>query len=553
MVSANDRLIIWTSPVAKAKVRALLQISKVSARTRLNFWEKRRGQVLDWAGTSLADRQLLPEDVQQQTDILFSVDASGALSAGCWPALPGPWASRKGAEFDTFAQVATWAQALLQLTTPVPGTWTVVSVAGGTASGTSGAGVGGAALSGPVGGAGSGGGILAGTVGVAGAPGIGTVAAAGSAPAAAVSVASVGVGGLGAGVLTGTTGATTGPSTGTAAAVVSTPAAAVDPDVIAAAIATALRQRLDALGTRLAHFEARGAAPAGASLLGGGVVPPEAELLAQALRDSVATVEGWDVARCSQACADLVHEAAKLRPQLTLLKEIRPFEKLPMKALEANAFPAILYAPCPNSRRRSASWTNSQLENEEATEEHWRAFVHLLQARVRDFQKFVKSKVPSFPLTDVMATSFFKKRKRVTFEGEEDEARAVGGGIALLPPLDAARRGQLAALGSSFRTVNEEQLARALRGDLTPEEIVRPPVQRLQQEDEGRIKWKDGDLTLVPKSKKCKDMAEWERGFLRIMCEAPAEAREGFVAFLEWAKSIAADYIFFYFSDITST
>ncbi|KAK3241759.1 hypothetical protein CYMTET_48494 [Cymbomonas tetramitiformis] len=203
--------------------------------------------------------------------------------------------------------------------------------------------------------------------------------------------------------------------------VVSAPAAAVDPAVIAAAIATALGGRLDALGNHIAHLETRGAAPAGASLLGGGVAPPEAELLAWALRDSIATVESWDVARCSQACADLVHEAAKLRPQLTLLKEIHPFGKLPMKAL----------------------------------------------ARVGEFQLFVKSK----------------------------------------------------------------------------------PVQRLQQEDEGRIKWKDGDLTVVPKSKKCKEMAEWERGFLRIMCEAPAEARKDLVDFLEWAESIAADCTFYHFSE----
>ncbi|KAK3237867.1 hypothetical protein CYMTET_52086 [Cymbomonas tetramitiformis] len=170
-----------------------------------------------------------------------------------------------------------------------------------------------------------------------------------------------------------------------------------------------------------------------------------------------------------------------------------------------------------------------------------------------------------------MPATFFKKRKRVTFEGEEEEARAAGGGRGLLPPLDAARQEQLATLGSPFRMVNEEQLARALRGDLALEDIVRPPgagspssaiptrghlagvnvlvapVQRLQQEDQGRIKWKDGDLTVVPKSRKCKDMAEWERGFLRIMCEA--EARDDLVDFLEWAKSIAADYTFFHFSE----
>ncbi|KAK3262251.1 hypothetical protein CYMTET_28881 [Cymbomonas tetramitiformis] len=60
----------------------------------------------------------------------------------------------------------------------------------------------------------------------------------------------------------------------------------------------------------------------------------------------------------------------------------------------------------------------------EATIEHWRAFVHLLQARVGDFQRFV--------------------------------------------------RDRLAALGGEFRTVNEEQLARALRGELAPEDVMRP-------------------------------------------------------------------------------
>ncbi|KAK3253502.1 hypothetical protein CYMTET_37249 [Cymbomonas tetramitiformis] len=168
---------------------------------------------------------------------------------------------------------------------------------------------------------------------------------------------------------------------------------------------------------------------------------------------------------------------------------------------------------------------------------------------------------------------FFKKRKRANFEEDEEEARAAGGGRGLLPPLDAARREHLATVGSGFKTVNEEQLARALRGDLAPEDVVRPPgagalptampsrgglagvnllvapVQRLQQEDEGRTKWKDGDLTVVLKTKKCKDMDEWERSFFRIMCEAPAEARDDLVDFLAWAKTIAADYTFYHFSE----
>ncbi|KAK3237866.1 hypothetical protein CYMTET_52085 [Cymbomonas tetramitiformis] len=297
MVRANDRLILWTSSVAKARLRTLLQFSKVTARMRSTSWDKQRGQILDWVRTSLADLQLLPQEVLQHTEILleaalFSLDSSGALSVGLWPVMSGAWASRKSAEFEKFNQVTTWAQALLQLVAPVPATGTVVSAAGGSASGASGAGVGAVASSGPVGAGDSGGGVPAGTAGVAGNPGIGTVAAVGSAPAAAVSAASVGAGGPGAGVLAGTAGATMGPGTGTAAVAATTPAATVSPDVIAAAIASALGQKLDALGSRLATLETQGSAPAGAALLSGGTVLPEAELLAQALRDSIATIEG---------------------------------------------------------------------------------------------------------------------------------------------------------------------------------------------------------------------------------------------------------------------
>ncbi|KAK3262463.1 hypothetical protein CYMTET_28684 [Cymbomonas tetramitiformis] len=500
---------------------------------RVVSWEKQRQQVLDWVGSSFSDLQLLPEDVRQQTEVLMeadllTVDSSGALSVGLWSSLPGPRAERKSAEFDKFAQVEAWVDALLQLTAPVLGASDVIS-GGGMSSGVAGAGAGGAASSGPAGAAGSGGGVLTGTAGASGAPGIGTVAAAGSAPVTTVSGALAGASGLGAGVLSGTAGATTGLGMGTAATVFPTPAAVVDPNAIAAAIANALRTRLDALGSRIASLEARGVAPAGAPLLGGGVPPPEAELLARALRDLVATAEGWDVTRCSQACADL----------------------LAAEECELDELPA----------------------GKEATQEHWRAFVHLLQARVSEFQQFVKAKVPSFQMSDVMVASFFRKRKHVHGDSDEEEARAAGGGSARLPPLDAARREQLAALGSSFRTVNEDQLARALRGELAPEDIVRPPgagapssaipapgplagvnllvqlPQRLQQEDEGRIKWKDGDLTVVPKTRKCKDMDEWERGFFRIMCEAPLEAREDLVDFLVWAKTIAADFTFYHFSE----
>ncbi|KAK3283331.1 hypothetical protein CYMTET_8967 [Cymbomonas tetramitiformis] len=229
-----------------------------------------------------------------------------------------------------------------------------------------------------------------------------------------------------------------------------------------------------------------------------------------------------------------------------------------MKAFEANAFPAMVYA-LPELAAEECE-LDELPAGKEATQEHWRAFVHMLQARVSEFQMFVKAKVPSFQLSDVTVPSFFRKRKRVHGDSDEEEARAAGGGSARLPPLDAARREQLAALGSSFRTVNEDQLARALRAELAPEDIARPPAagtlpsaipargplagvnmlvqppQRLLQEDEGRLKMKDGELTVVPKTKKCKDMDEWERGFFRIMCEAPLEAREDLVDFLAWAK-----------------
>ncbi|KAK3235626.1 hypothetical protein CYMTET_54187 [Cymbomonas tetramitiformis] len=276
----------------------------------------------------------------------------------------------------------------------------------------------------------------------------------------------------GGGVSAGTARAAGTPGIGTAAAVATAPAAAVSPDVIAATIASASGAKLDDLGARLTSLEARGSAPAGVTLVSGGTVPVEAELLAQALRDCVAAAEDSDMARYAQACADLVHEAAKLRPQLTLLKSTHPFGKLPMKTLEVNAFPPMVYA-LPELAEEECELDELPV-GKEATVEHWRAFVHLLQAQVAEFQRFVKSKVPSFPLTDVMQYTFFKKRKRVTFEGDEEEARAAGGGCGLLPPLGAARREHLATLGSSFKTVNEEQLARALRGELAPEDVVRP-------------------------------------------------------------------------------
>ncbi|KAK3267852.1 hypothetical protein CYMTET_23616 [Cymbomonas tetramitiformis] len=502
MSSGNDRLILWTSSVAKAKLWTLLHFSK---------------------------------EVQQHTDVLLeaallSLDSSGAFSVGLWPALSGTWASRKGAEFEKFHQVTTWAQAMLQLAVPIlrPGQLFRLLVDQHQVRREQAR----AQLHLPA---------LLGRV----------------AP-----VALLGRPGSQDGWGHGRSGHRDCRNGG------HYPCGSGISGRVRGSHCFGFGPNARCFGYALSDFGGAGLAPAGAALVSDGTVPPEAELLAQALHDSLATTEGWDMAKCAQACADLVHEAAKLRSQLTLLKGIHPFGKLPMKALEVNAFPAMVYA-LPELPEEECE-LDELPTGKEATVEHWRAFVHILQARVGEFQRFVKSKVPSFPLTDVMPATFFKKRKRVTFDGEEEEARAAGGGSGLLPPLDAARREHLAALGSTFKTVNEEQLVRALRGELAPEEMVRPPgagapstaipsrgplagvnllvapVQHLQQEDEG-IKWKDGDLTVVPKSRKCKDMAEWERGFLRIMCEAPAEARDDLVDFVEWAKSIAADYNFFHF------
>jgi len=346
----------------------------------------------------------------------------------------------------------------------------------------------------------------------------------------------------------------------------------VDPQAIAAAIAAAVGAKLDALGDRLATLESQRSAVGGApTVLSGGSEPEEARELRCAIRDSVATVGDWDVPRCVQACEDLIHEAQKLRPQLSALRGLHPFGKTPMRTLEAHAFEPLVYV-LPELRVEECE-LDELPPSAEATLEHWRAFVHLLQARVGEFQRYVKSQRPTVPISDVMVASFFRKRKRVTFEGDEEEARAAGGGHGALPPLDAARRERLATLGAGFRTVNEEQLARALRGELAPEDVVRPPgagpsltavpsrgplagidlvvspVQRLLQEEEGRLKLKDGELTMVPKKKKCKDFAEWERGFLRILCEAPAEARDDLMDFVEWARTIASEFSFYHFNE----
>ncbi|KAK3258721.1 hypothetical protein CYMTET_32248 [Cymbomonas tetramitiformis] len=171
------------------------------------------------------------------------------------------------------------------------------------------------------------------------------------------------------------------------------------------------------------------------------------------------------------ACAALVHEAPRLRSQLGLLKDA-PFGKLPMKSLEAHAFPAMVYM-LPELAVESCE-LDEHLAGKEATVDPWRALVDLLQARVVRFQLFVM------------------------------KAGGAGG----------------------FKTVNDEQLERALRGELAPGDIARPPcagarpltaaahqgplagvdlivlpVQRRQPVEKGRIAW---GFTVQPTAQKCK-------------------------------------------------
>ncbi|KAK3289232.1 hypothetical protein CYMTET_3323 [Cymbomonas tetramitiformis] len=580
MAASASGLVIWTTPGMKVHLQTLMKLSELGARARVSTWQRQRDQIMAWVTEHVSELQQIPAEVEALTEALieaelFTVDVAGALALGPWPVEAGTWAARKVIEAEKFGVVSEWARSILALRVPVLASATPGAVAGGAGASGGGAVAPSGALAAPAataaGGSGAGahagggpGGGVPGVAGAQGALGAGTIASAIAAPGAGASVLTPSVtattvgtgttvgsaagGGPGGGVPAGTAGAQGGLGVGTVASAAAAPSAgthAVDPQSIAAAIAAAVGARLDALGERLATLEAQRVA-AGAPAVLSGAEPAEAVELWCGIRDSVATVEGWDVPRCVQACTDLVHEAAKLWPQLTALRTIHPFGKTPMRTLEAHAFEPLAYI-LPELRAEECE-LDELPPGSEATVEHWRAFVHLLQARVGEFQRFVKSQVPSFPITDVMVPSFFRKRKRVTFEGEEEEARAAGGGHGSLPPLDAARRDRLATLGAGFRTVNEEQLARALRGELAPEDVVRPPVQRLQQEDEGRLKLKDGELTMVAKKKKCKDFSEWERGFLRILCEAPAEARDDLMDFVEWARTIAAEFSFYHFN-----
>eukprot|EP00854_Cymbomonas_tetramitiformis_P002581 gene2581-biopygen2513 len=511
----------------KVHLQKLLKLSEFGVRARMSTWQKQRDQIMAWVTEHVSELQAIPTEMEALTEALIEAELFTVVEA------------------EKFGVILEWARAILALRVPVLASAAPGAVAGGAGASSSGgvapsgaltaptAAAGGGSIAGAPAGGGSGGGVPAGAAGAHGVLGVGTVASAAATPSAGAHV--------------------------------------MDPQSIAAAIATPVGVKLDALGERLAMLEAQRLAAGGAPAVLSGTEPVEAVELRCAIRDSVATVEGWDVPRCLQACADLVHEAAKLPPQLTALRTVHPFGKTPMRTLEAHAFEPLAYI-LPELRAEECE-LDELPPGSEATVEHWHAFVHLLQARVGEFQRFVKSQVPTFPISDVMVASFFKKRKRVTFEGEEEEARAAGGGHGSLPPLDAAHRDRLATLGAGFRTVNEEQLARALRGELAPEDVVRPPgagppltavprrgplagidlivspVPRLQQEDEGRLKLKDGELTMVAKKKKCKDFSEWERGFLRILCEASAEARYDLMDFVEWARTIAEEFSFYHFNE----
>ncbi|KAK3251105.1 hypothetical protein CYMTET_39561 [Cymbomonas tetramitiformis] len=516
MAASTGNLALWTEPRMKVRLQQLLKLADLAARTRVATWQKQRDQIMAWVTEHVSELKEIPSAVEDLTEglveaELFAVDVAGTLVPGPWTVSAGAWAIRKEVEAEKFSAVAEWARAILALRVQTPATTTNMTTGGtGGSSGAMQSGVladptvAGGSGAGATSGGGPGGGAPAGAAGAHGSLGVGTVASAAAAPSAGAQVA--------------------------------------DPQSIAAAIAAAVNAKLDALGDRLAVLEAQRSAIGGAPTALSGSEPAEAKELRCAIRDSLATLEQWDVPRCAQACADLVHEAQKIRPQLTELRSLHPFGKTPMRTLEAHAFEPLVYV-LPELRAEECE-LDELPPGSEATLEHWRALVHLLQARVGEFQRFVKSQRPTVPISDVMVASFFRKRKRVMFEGEEEEARAAGGGHGALPPLDAARRDRLATLGAGFRTVNEEQLARALRGELAPEDVVRPPVQRLLQEDEGRLKLQNGELTMVAKKKKCKDFAEWERGFLRILCKAPAEARDNLMDFVEWARTIAAEFSF---------
>eukprot|EP00854_Cymbomonas_tetramitiformis_P007899 gene7899-biopygen7974 len=245
-----------------------------------------------------------------------------------------------------------------------------------------------------------------------------------------------------------------------------------------------------------------------------------------------------------------------LKPELTALRGLHAYGKQPMRELETHRFPVLVHA----MPQLAADECDSEElpAGHEASDKDWRVQVHTLCIRVAEFQACVKSHRPALPISDVMRDESFKRRTR----------------SALLPSLDAARRAQLAAMGEPFKTVDDETLSRALRGEIMPEGIARPsgagatsvgvvergPLhgvsllvsapRRLQPLEEGRISWGEhGGFTVEPKAPKCKTMVEWSRGFLRVVREAPEPEREGLLDFLEWGKTIAEEFSFHHFTE----
>ncbi|KAK3288007.1 hypothetical protein CYMTET_4513 [Cymbomonas tetramitiformis] len=295
-----------------------------------------------------------------------------------------------------------------------------------------------------------------------------------------------------------------------------------------------------------------------------------------ALVNSIATSCDWTQEQCVRACGQLIQEAAGLRAGLSALRDKHDFGKSPMRELEPHRFPLLVHR---HPRLASEECDLDELPaGEEASIESWRVRVHTLRARVAGYQAFVKLHRPAVLISDVMKNEFFKKRKRVTFDDvDEDEAarRPAGGrGTDQLPVLDAARRAQLAEMGAPCCTVSDDTLARALRGELAPEDITRPPGEpqflaglvskgplqgvnllvtaprRLQPLEEGRISWGEhGGFTVQPKAPKCKSMEEWARGFMNIICTAPETERETMLDFLEWGKTIHAEFGFHHFTE----
>ncbi|KAK3270853.1 hypothetical protein CYMTET_20768 [Cymbomonas tetramitiformis] len=211
----------------------------------------------------------------------------------------------------------------------------------------------------------------------------------------------------------------------------------------------------------------------------------------------IAATEERPVERCSQACMALIQEAVELSPQLTALRGAHPFTKQSMRSLEAQCFPALVYS-LPKLALEECD-LNELLARKEATVEDWRVRVHLLRAQVTEYQAFIKERVPSFPITDVMQDSFFKKRKRLRFaDADDDDMRGAGGGMEA--PSPCGRRPQ-GTVGSAWRSLQDHQ--QGLAG----------------------------------------------KGFIRVVCDAPEGELEELMDFLDQAKMIAAEFSSHHFSE----